>query len=363
MKIGIIGTRGIPNRYGGFEQLAEKLSVGLVNKGHEVIVYNSKQHPYQQKNFNAVKIIHCYDAEHWLGTTGQFIYDLNCIVNARRENFDALLFLGYTSSSVFGRFFPKRPLIISNMDGMEWKRSKYSKLTQRFLKQAEKWAIKYSDFFIADSPVIQTYLQAKYAIDSEYIAYGADILQIENEAILDRYKLTKYEYYMLMARMEPENNIEMILDGFYNSNSTKRFIVVGNADNKFGTKLKEKYKNDTRIILAGSEFDQNKIHTLKFFCSLYFHGHSVGGTNPSLLEAMASKANIAAHNNDFNRAVLQDDAQYFADETEVRQIIGNTIIDRKAADNNFSKITEQYNWHRIIDQYEDFITKCVANKK
>src|SRR3982750_1944781 len=119
MNIAIIGTRGIPNRYGGFEQLAEMLSVGLLQKGHSVTVYNSHKHPYQQKEWSGVKIIHCYDAEHILGTAGQFIYDLNCIRNAGKENFDVLLFLGYTSSSVWGRLFPKGSIIISNMDGLE----------------------------------------------------------------------------------------------------------------------------------------------------------------------------------------------------------------------------------------------------
>src|SRR5689334_4059993 len=133
MKIAIIGTRGIPNRYGGFEQITEFLSEGLVKQNHSVYVYNSHTHPYQEKTWKGVHIIHCYDPEHRLGTAGQFIYDLNCILDARKRDFDILLFLGYTSSSVWQIFFPRKSIIVSNMDGLEWKRSKYSRPVQRFL--------------------------------------------------------------------------------------------------------------------------------------------------------------------------------------------------------------------------------------
>lgn len=108
MKIAILGTRGIPNRYGGFERLAEYLSTGLVRKGHEVYVYSSHNHCYQEKTWNKVQIIHCYDPEFQLGSAGQFIYDLNCIRDSRQKGFDVILMLGYTSSSVWGSFYPKK---------------------------------------------------------------------------------------------------------------------------------------------------------------------------------------------------------------------------------------------------------------
>ena len=110
MKIAILGTRGIPNSYGGFEQFAEYLSLGLIDKGHEVTVYNSHNHPYQQDNWNGVKIIRCYDPEYLINTAGQFIYDLNCILDARNKNFDIILFMGYTSSSIWRFLFPKNSL-------------------------------------------------------------------------------------------------------------------------------------------------------------------------------------------------------------------------------------------------------------
>src|SRR3954468_24285977 len=112
MKIAIIGTRGVPNNYGGFEQVTEFLSVGLLAKGHEVFVYNSHNHPYKEKTWNGVQLIHCYDPEYLIKTAGQFIYDFNCIRDARKRDFDVLLFMGYSSSSIWHFLFPKKKVIV-----------------------------------------------------------------------------------------------------------------------------------------------------------------------------------------------------------------------------------------------------------
>jgi hypothetical protein len=155
------------------------LAAGLVAAGHRITVYNSSNHPYQQKNWNAVQLVHCYDPSSYLGTGGQFVYDFNCIRHARNCDYDIVLFLGYTSSSVWKNWFPKKAIIISNMDGMEWKRAKYNWFTRRFLKLAEKWAVNASDYLIADSMAVKkAYLLLTYHQPVEYISYGAVILSI-----------------------------------------------------------------------------------------------------------------------------------------------------------------------------------------
>jgi glycosyltransferase involved in cell wall biosynthesis len=361
LQIAIIGTRGIPNHYGGFEQVAQHLSVGLLCKGHQVTVYNSNDHPYKKKEWQGVQIIHCYDAGKSIGTAGQFIYDLNCIRNARKKKFDVILFLGYTSSSVWGKFFPKNATIISNMDGMEWKRSKYSGPVKQFLLYAEKLAVKYSNHLIADSTAVHAYLNKKYNVQSSYIPYGAELAEEPDESTLKIFGFTKYDYYMLMARMEPENNIDMILDGFCKTDSGNQFIVVGNINNSFGKKMFAKYAPDKRVHFAGGVFEETKSNTLRKFCKLYFHGHSVGGTNPSLLEAMASGAVIAAHDNEFNRAVLQNDAFYFETVAEVKRLsdtMERTDETARMIANNLEKIKDKFNWPAIVDEYEAMIINC-----
>ena len=357
-RIAILGTRGIPNHYGGFEQLTEHLAPGLVKAGHEVTVYNSHNHPYQGKEWQGVEIRHCYDPEYWMGSAGQFIYDLNCLIDARKRNFDVILQLGYTSSSIWGLLFPRSAMIIYNLDGLEWQRTKYSKLTRRFLLYAEKLAVKFSDFCIADSPVIQSYFRKKYGIESEYIAYGAELFKETNEGMLREYGISAGNYFLLIARMEPENNIETILDGFTESDTDKKILVIGDATNKFGNYLQHKFREDKRILFGGSIYEQKKIHALKSFSHLYFHGHSTGGTNPSLLEAMASKALIAAHDNAFNRRVLEKDALYFSGPADITALVDNIPEDvcrECMIRHNQEKIRQDFNWPGIIAHYERYI--------
>jgi glycosyltransferase involved in cell wall biosynthesis len=366
LNIAILGTRGIPNHYGGFEHISEYIGKGLVQKGHSVTVYNSHNHPYQQKSWNGVNLIHCYDPEHLIGTAGQFIYDFNCLRDARKRNFDVVLIMGYTSSSVWGKLYPQQSVIITNMDGLEWKRTKYSKPVQQFLKYAEKLAVQHSQFYIADSLVIKSYLKDKYAINSCYIPYGADLYSAQEKEQLSLTEMQKEAYFLLMARMEPENNIETILDGFTNSNSEKSFKVLGDTQNKFGKFITHKFRNDERIEFKGSNFNNATVRSLQNNSYLYFHGHSVGGTNPSLLEAMASEALIVAHNNPFNKSVLAEDAFYFNNAVDVRKLV--ETVQRKDPEhqmvqNNLLKIRYQFNWEMVITAYEEFIIDCYRQVK
>jgi len=366
LRIAIMGTRGIPNHYGGFEQLAEYLAPGLVQAGHDVTVYNSHNHPYQEKRWKGVHIRHCYDPEYLLGSAGQFIYDLNCLIDARKGKYDVILQLGYTSSSVWGMLFPSNSLILYNLDGLEWQRTKYSPMIRRFLLYAEKLAVKYSDFYIADSPVIQTYFRDKYGIEAAYIAYGAELFGAASPDVLEGYGVRPGEYFLLMARMEPENNIEMILDGYVKSKTEMPILVVGDTVNKFSKHLRAKFGADKRIIFTGGIYDSWKTHCLKSFCRLYFHGHSTGGTNPSLLEAMASEALIAAHDNAFNRQVLEEHALYFSNPEDIEGLVDRLPRGLDAGSmkrQNLEKIRDRYHWPDIIASYERFILYCLSMQK
>lgn len=362
MKIAILGTRGVPNHYGGFEQFAEYFSVYLVEQGHEVYVYNSHNHPYQEPSFHGVNILHKNDPEHKFGTFGQFIYDFNCIMDSRKRDFDIILQLGYTSNSIWFFLLPKKPIIITNMDGLEWKRTKYSKPVQQFLKFAERLAAISSDYLISDSLGIQKMLLKRYNKESAYIAYGAHPFSNTNESILEKYQVTTNQFHMVMARFEPENNFEMILDGVVKAEEKTPVLVIGNHNTRYGSVLKNKYKSHENIRFLGAIYELEHLNNLRHFSSLYFHGHSVGGTNPSLLEAMASNALVIAHHNDFNRGVLKENAYYFSNADEVKNIL-KTI---KKNDNlhlirnNFEAIVNEYNWDTINGRYLQLFKKCFS---
>ncbi len=357
MKIGILGTRGIPNQYGGFEQFTQFLAPALVKKGHEVFVYNSNHHPYQQKEWNGVQVIHCKDPENKFGTFGQFLYDLNCNRDASKRNYDVLLHFGYSSDSVWWRQWPANTINIVNMDGLEWKRTKYNWLTRRFLKRAESLAAKHAHTMIADSIAMQEYLFATYKINPVFIPYAATVFTEPDPAALIKYGLKPFEYFLLIARMEPENNIEMVINGYIRSGHNYPLFIIGNTNNKTGNYLTRKYK-DPRVIFAGAVYDDRSLNNIRHYSSLYFHGHSVGGTNPSLLEAMACGCNIAAHNNIFNRAVLQEGPDLFSSADDVAMIIKKPKDQSQADHNrikNIEKIRDTYDPEKIVTAYEDLL--------
>ncbi|MGB5942000.1 MAG: DUF1972 domain-containing protein [Leeuwenhoekiella sp.] len=366
MKIVILGTRGIPNHYGGFEQCAEYLALGLVEKGHEVTVYNSSNHPYQESEWNGVQIIHHKDPEKNIGTAGQFIYDLHCIRDLKKRNFDIVLQLGYTSSSVWGRLMPKGAIVTTNMDGLEWKRTKYSNRIKKFLLYAERLAVKFSDHLISDSIGIQNYLKGKYGANSTFIPYGANLVDENDVNVLKEFKVDPYDYDLIIARMEPENNIETILEGFQQADCSRKILVIGPHKNKFGTYLKDKYKINKQIVFVGGIYEIEKLNDLRNYANLYFHGHTVGGTNPSLLEAMASNSFICAHDNQFNASVLKKDALYFDSIDDVEKIVKDTIDpDLRSAfvKNNREKISSQYSWPIIVDAYEQHFLEIYKKTK
>lgn len=367
MKIAILGTRGIPNYHGGFEQFAEFFSIFLHQKGIEVYVYCSSIHLYKESTYKNVKRIVCNDTEDKIGTAGQFLYDLNCIMDARKRNFDVILQLGYTSSSIWSFLFPKNALIVTNMDGLEWKRTKYNLIVQKFLMFAEKLAVKNSDYLISDSIGIQEFLEKKYKKESKYIAYGATLFDSPDFTKIQSIVGTPYSYDLLIARMEPENNVETIIKGYLKKDSSRKLLLVGNQEGtKFGKYLFEKYNANKSIVFLGAIYDMNTLDNLRYYSNLYFHGHSVGGTNPSLLEAMACNCCIVAHDNVFNKSILSDDAFYFSNENQLAEYL---FLEKKQTDvllkieNNNNKIRYQYDWDVINTAYLDFIKKCIEEKK
>lgn len=363
MKIGILGTRGIPNHYGGFEQFAQWLSKGLVDRGHEVYVYNSSHHPYQEKKWNGVHIIHCKDREYKIGTAGQFFYDLRCNRDAATRNFDVLFHFGYSSDSIWWKKWPMNTVNMVNMDGLEWKRTKYNALTRRFLKKAEYWAVNHADILIADSPAIRQHILDRYNKSSVYIPYAAEVAENQNPAILERYKLEQRQFYLLIARMEPENNIEMIIQGWQASGKKYPLVIVGSTSNKFGQYLVKKY-TDPFLRYEGAIYDQEILNNLRTFSKIYFHGHSVGGTNPSLLEAMACGSNILAHDNPFNKGVLQNNAFYFSSAADISSILRDDPAKEVVEENirlNKEKVRKEYDPLQVLDAYENLV--LTAKKK
>lgn len=376
MKIAFVSVRGIPNNYGGFEQFAEYISVGLVKRGHEVTVYSPSYHPYKDDEYKGVKIKHIYSPETWMGgSIGSFFYDFMSLRDAlKRENFDIIYEAGYTSIiPAFIWFDVKnvtKSIVVTNMDGLEYKRTKFNKWVRKFVFWEERMAVKHSHYLIADNMGIHDYYKEKYGKDSKFLAYGADIHADYNVEHLKEYGLKPEEYYILVARLEPENNIVMAIEGYLHSkeNGKRPLIVVGKTNTPHGKELVAKYGKEKGVKFVGGIYDFNKLNSIRHFSKAYFHGHSVGGTNPSLLEAMASDCFILAHDNQFNKAVLGDNAIYYGSPDDVKILLNE--IDTYASEhkelfikNNLDVIRKEYSWEKLVDEHEKYFKWMLEHKR
>lgn len=363
MKIAILGTRGIPNNYGGPEANAEFMAPIFLRMGHEVTVYSPDEHPYRGSEWNGIRIRRVFNQESRLGIWGTLAYDYLCLRDAARGEFDILLELGYVPVAIFYPLFRRRRgRLVTNMDGLEWKRSKWSYLLQRFAELTERLGARHSDALIADNEAIREYLQRKYGRDSTFIPYGAKPVHAPDASRLGEWHVAPGGYHMLIARMEPENNIEMALEGYRRSGDARPFLVVGRTTTRHGRDLVARYGRAPGVRFLEAIYDYDALSALRGHAAWYFHGHSVGGTNPSLVEAIATHALVAAHDNPFNRSVLGENALYFADADDVARIIATDPAPLRArfVARNLEKAARVYNWESVAAQHVALFERVLA---
>ena len=293
-----------------------------------------------------------YPGQH-LATFGQIIYDLLCNLDSRKRGFDIILHLGYTSDSIWYHFWNPKSKHLVNMDGLEWRRSKYNRLTRRFLKTAEKMATLRASTLIADNHGIADHLKEKYAPPVAFIPYGAEIPAENNLNETGKAWLTSGQYDLVIARAEPENQIETIIKASIAAGNNIPLLIISN-ENNYLKSLRKKYSREKDIHFNGPEYEKKVINSIRSHARYYIHGHSVGGTNPSLLEAMACSGIIIAHDNPFNRSVTGDQAYYFNNESELIQLLDKHPADELVTwkEKNIQKIRDIYNWELITDAYE-----------
>ncbi|HEX5313587.1 MAG TPA: DUF1972 domain-containing protein [Gammaproteobacteria bacterium] len=366
ISVAICGTRGIPNNYGGFEQFAQHLAVELVARGYEVIVYNPHFHAVSDDLYHGVKIVSKWCPESLLGPFAHYVYDYLCLRDAMRRRSRIVLECGCTSSGPGLLLLRQRgAIVVLNTDGIEWTRAKWGRLAKALIRLSEKTAIRRAAYLVADNPGIATYLRKEYDEDATVIPYGTTVPESVDVTLLDSYGLRPNGYFLAVARLEPENNIEAILQGFLASGSAKSLCIVGNHHTRYGRYLRTTF-GDERIKYLGGIYRQPVLHALRHFSALYFHGHSVGGTNPSLLDAMADGALICAHDNVFNRAVLGDDGLYFSTREEVAESIRreeeNLKLRPRLVENNLAKVRSRYSWQTISDAYEALFLRVSAER-
>jgi glycosyltransferase involved in cell wall biosynthesis len=352
-KVAVIGTVGLPARYGGFETLTEYLSLHLGGQFDLTVFCSSKSYEKQIPTYNGVQLSYVQ----WNANGVQsIIYDIVSIIKSLRFA-DTLLILGVSGCIAlpFVRLFTKKR-IVTNIDGLEWKRNKWGSLAKRFLKFSERCAVNYSDAIVTDNQAIQEYVVKEYGKDSFLIEYGGDHITkgvLTNE-VREQYSLPQ-KYAFKVCRIEPENNIQLILEGFRKSKELS-LVLVGNWENsEYGRNLYQEYANEPNVLLLPPIYDQYILNQIRSNCSLYLHGHSAGGTNPSLVEAMSFGLPVLAYDVIYNRYTTENKALFFSDSEQLQGIL--EALDINALDDLGTEMAiiaeKRYIWTQISNKYAE----------
>ncbi len=311
IRVAIVGSRGIPAKYGGYETITQDLGIGLVKRNFEIYVAceskGFKRNPYAI--FKGVNLVYFPIINSIRNLSDVLLYDALSVFWAT-FNVDIIYMLSYTNAPllIFPRIF--RKTILVNADGLEWKRRKHSKLLRFLLKSFELLSLKIIDCMVVDSQALGIYYKENYHVTPAYVPYGTNEIMPLDSSNLRKYNLEPNGYYLVIARLEPENNIDLIIDEFKKSTSKKKLVIVAPLkETSYVKKLVE--SKSERILFIGGIYEQALQRTLRHNCFAYIHGHEVGGTNPTLIEALSCHNVILALDVPFNREAAGQSAFYF----------------------------------------------------
>lgn len=373
MKVVFIGSHGVPANYGGFETFAEEVSVGLVKKGYEILVIGDANQQKVMDNLLEYKGVELKYSK-YMKTKNPLLFYLESLLMAMKDaNIIYSCGSGVGHLAFLPRFFGKK--FITNVDGMGWVRAKHTPFKQKLAKIMTYTTAKLSEYIVYDAQGIAEVFEKVFnrthkGVVLEYGAYYNKFLDIDNELtneILEKYNLTKNKYHLVVSRLEPENNVETIIQGYALSDKKLPLIIVGNVQDTDFVRQIKKYENDD-VRFVGGIYNKDELEIVRVNAFTYLHGHSVGGTNPSLLEAMASKNYCICHDNVFNKEVVQEYSKFFKNKEDVDQIINfveNDITDKEyysVKQGVFNRIKDYYNWEKIVQRYDDFFQSIVSKE-
>ncbi len=354
LKIAIIGSRGYPYVYSGYETLVKELSERLIKKGHNITVYCHRPlFKHRPKNINGINLIYTPSIE--TKFLSQFVNSFFSFFHVCFSDAD-VVFVVNTANGPFGiltKIFRKKTCI--NVDGLEWLRPKWKGLGSLYFRFASKLATLFFDEIITDSVEMNKVYQDKFGKNSTVIAYGSTMKVKNKSKILEKLSLKKKDYYLIVGRLIPDNNSKLIIEGFLKSNSNNSIVIVGdvpyNDDYASNIKLLSSYK----VVFTGYINNQADLTALYQNCYGYIHGHEFGGTNPTMINALDLNCQILALDTVFNREMLQSKKSIFFNKNE--NSISKKINDFEEKyneliqQNKSNKIPKKYDWNYISDQY------------
>lgn len=367
MRIALVGTRGVPARYGGFETCVEEVGSRLVERGHEVVVYCRRldgDRSDEPATYKGMELVHLGAMKkrslETLSHTGLSVAHL------AQHRTDAAIVFNSANAPWLPVLKAAGIPFATHVDGLEWQRGKWGRVGRRYYQVAERLSVWWSNALIADATGIQDYYRQKFDADTDLISYGAPVVDRTAADKIAALGLSRGSYHLVVARFEPENHVHMIVDGYRKSSSERPLIVVGSAPyaNEY-TDLVHRLGDD-RVRFLGGVWDQELLDQLYSNAFTYWHGHSVGGTNPSLLRALGAGAPTTAFDVVFNREVLGDSGQYFASTEEVTKLLEHGEFNASETELRGQQSATRaalYDWDEVAGQYEQLCRRLVRNDR
>ena len=363
-KLLILGTRGIPGNHGGFETFAQRLALYLVNRGWDITVYCQDSGREQTpKTWNGINLVHIPTPNN--GALWSIIFDYKSTLHALKQD-GVILVLGY-NTAIFSLLYKlKGRAVLTNMDGMEWWREKWNGVQKAWLFLNERCGVWFSDRLIADHPQIAQHF-IKGGVKPEKIAtipYGTEAVKTTDVSLLEQYNLHADNYALVIARPEPENYILEIVKAFSRRPRGRKLVVLGcykPESNDYHARVMAAASDEVEFI--GGVYDKDIVNSLRYHARLYVHGHTVGGTNPSLVEALAAGTPVLAHNNHFNTWVAGAKSLYFNSEAHCAELFDSILEDTHALQQmraaSLQRYHEEFSGDRDLTAYEQLLSSCL----
>jgi glycosyltransferase involved in cell wall biosynthesis len=362
----ILGIRGIPANHGGFETFAEQLSLYLSARGWHVTVYCQESQQFsgvEESDWRGIRRVHI--PVKGAGPAATIAFDWKSTLHACQES-GLILTLGY-NTAVFCALYRLFGLInVINMDGIEWRRKKWGRLAKAWFYLNERAGVWFGNHLIADHPEIKRHLATRIREEKiSMIAYGAERIDSADLNILDRYCVRPNRYGIVVARAEPENSVLEVVRAWSRKIRGMPLLVLGQYTNErpYHAKIFESASHE--VIFAGGVYEKDTIAALRFFSRIYIHGHQVGGTNPSLVEALGAGNAVLAHDNPFNRWVAGEAGLYFQDEESCAQLIDQLTHEdirlrvlQKASRHRHADL---FTWGKTLGEYETLLRSFAAD--
>lgn len=362
MRIAMIGTRGVPARYGGFETAIEEIGSRLAADGHEVVVFcRTPEGVERLDTYKGMQLVHLPSLpKRSLETLSHTALS---VVDAHLKGVDCAIVFNAANAPLLPVVRARRIPVATHVDGLEWRRGKWSGTGQTYYRVAEQLAVRWSDALIADAQGIADYYAEEFHAPTRKIAYGSPILRDPTAEKLEPLGVEAGRYHLCVARFEPENHVLEIVQGHVASGAKHPLVVVGSApySDEYTARISE--AADERVKLVGGLWDQDQLDQLYANSLTYLHGHSVGGTNPSLLRAGGAGAFTVAWDVDFNREVVGETGEYFSTPEQLARILEQVEADPESARARGQELQasmNRYDWDQVAEDYAALCRDLVA---